>query len=533
MLTTTIFLPSVLFQVNNIEFIFNLLYISNYNYIFYKFLELAPEALFLSIIILKLITLLFNRINHELNQWYWSLFGISVVYIVKFLLLGCCYNAVFFIFDFSMLNTFFITSSKFIILFFFISYIALIKTNLRLAKKKLIVELPWLLALATYFIFILLSSFDLFISYLSIEGLSFILYILASSINNSFISKEAAFKYLAVGSISSGFLLIGLSWIYSILGSLNFNKLQYYLLLSQNSEIIEIQLKLAIFLVLFAFLFKLGAFPCYIWVSDVYTGIWTPITFYFATVVKLGLALFLTRFLYTTCFGLSYFWSKLFLISGVGSILIGALGALFQTELKRFIAYASINQIGFFLLSLTSRTVFGLKAGLLYLMIYIIMNIIFFGILLNGFNFITGRNLRYFTDLNGIVDNYPIIALFLVIVLFSMAGIPPLAGFFTKMYIFCAIVSTQIINYNLIYLLVLTIISSFYYINIVRQVFFEVPQTWNIFFIHNNFNINFFLGFLVLVISGWLLLFNNLSYIFEMFSLNCAAPLLLSSIVVF
>jgi len=114
---------------------------------------------------------------------------------------------------------------------------------------------------------------------------------------------------------------------------------------------------------------------------------------------------------------------------------------LFQSEIKRFIAYASINQIGFFLLSLVSKSIFGVKAALLYLVVYIIMNFLFFGIILNGFNIITGRNILYFSDLNSLVDFAPFSGVILVLTLFSMAGIPPLAGFFTKTYIFCSFVN--------------------------------------------------------------------------------------------
>jgi len=165
------------------------------------------------------------------------------------------------------------------------------------------------------------------------------------------------------------------------------------------------------------------------------------------------------------------------LISAVGSIFIGAVGALFQVEIKRFIAYASINQIGFFLLSLTSKTIFGIKAALLYLMVYIIMNFLFFGVILNGFNLVTGRNILYFNDLNSLVDFAPFPGFLLVMTLFSMAGVPPLAGFFTKVYIFCSFINYQSLNYHLFFILFLTIISAFYYINIIRQIFFETSKT--------------------------------------------------------
>jgi NADH-quinone oxidoreductase subunit N len=167
--------------------------------------------------------------------------------------------------------------------------------------------------------------------------------------------------------------------------------------------------------------------------------------------------------------------------SAIGSLTIGALGALYQNELKKFIAYASINQIGFLFLSISNGSFFGFKAAITYLIIYTIMNFIFFGILINTINLITGRNLIYFSDLNGISNYNIFISNILNITIFSMAGIPPLAGFFTKFYVFCSIVQTSNFTYinsnsmyiNLIYALILTILSSFYYVNILKQIFFE------------------------------------------------------------
>jgi NADH-quinone oxidoreductase subunit N len=165
----------------------------------------------------------------------------------------------------------------------------------------------------------------------------------------------------------------------------------------------------------------------------------------------------------------------------VGSLIIGSFGALYQNELKKFIAYASINQIGFLFLSISNCSFFGLKAAVTYLIIYTIMNFIFFGILTNTVNLVTGRNLIYFSDLNGISNYNIFISNILSITIFSMAGIPPLAGFFTKFYVFCSIIQasnyvymeSKTSYYTLMYGLVLTILSSFYYINILKQLFFE------------------------------------------------------------
>ena len=238
------------------------------------------------------------------------------------------------------------------------------------------------------------------------------------------------------------------------------------------------------------------------------------------------------RFLYTICFNLNEIWSKIILISAFGSILIGALGALFQSEIKRFIAYASINQIGFFLLSLVSKSIFGVKAALLYLVVYIIMNFLFFGIILNGFNIITGRNILYFSDLNSLVDFAPFSGVILVLTLFSMAGIPPLAGFFTKTYIFCSFVNYYCWNYHFVAILLLTIISAFYYINIIRQIFFETSKIWSIFFLVSNSYNYFLFMFWINIILFWLFFFNDISYIFELLALNCVSPLLISNLIV-
>lgn len=176
------------------------------------------------------------------------------------------------------------------------------------------------------------------------------------------------------------------------------------------------------------------------------------------------------------------------LFSSIGSILTGALGAIYQINIKKFIAYASLNQTGFILLGLTTGNVYGLKASMIFLLIYCIMNIIFFCIILNTINLVTGKNVYYFNDITGITYYNPICSLIFISCVFSMAGIPPFAGFFSKFYIFFAFTKTNYFilnNYNvyssLFFILVLSLLSSYYYINIIKQLFFEKNNLNNFF----------------------------------------------------
>lgn len=174
---------------------------------------------------------------------------------------------------------------------------------------------------------------------------------------------------------------------------------------------------------------------------------------------------------------------------GIGSLFIGAFGALAQKDIKRFLAYASISQIGVFLLGVSTHSFFGLKASFLHLIIYIISSVVFFGLIINTTSLVTGRHLYYISDFAGLSLYNKHLSTALLISLFSMAGVPPLSGFFTKMLIFCNLSQVDFFSMDIlqssvlsiISILILSLLTTFYYIEVIKQIFFEIPKA-NAFF---------------------------------------------------
>lgn len=294
------------------------------------------------------------------------------------------------------------------------------------------VDFPMLIGFAVFFLLLLNSSYDFFGVYLSLEGLSLTLYVLAISLIQSTVSIEATTKYFSLGALSTGILLWGLSILYNQIGCLDFLEIQLFLVNSIKifDELAEI--KFAFSLLLVSFFFKAGSFPMHIWVADVYEGIWTPMTAFFAIVVKVGIFLFLIRILFNTSFGILYFFQPVLIFMAVGSVTIGSLGALKQVKIKRFLAYASINQVGFLILALSCCNLLGLLAILLYLSIYSTMSVILFTVIINSYHILTEKNITYLSDFYDFSKFNKKSSNHLILVILSMAGLPPTGGFIGK-----------------------------------------------------------------------------------------------------
>jgi NADH-quinone oxidoreductase subunit N len=336
-------------------------------------------------------------------------------------------------------------------------------------KEINLVEFPLIIGFALFFMFLLISSFNLFGAYVSLEGITFSLYILAGMNYNSQNSLEAGMKYFCLGALSSGFLLFGIALTFIMTKTLDFGELRF---LFEGIEELPLLLSFALIFIFFGFWFKLSIFPCHAWTPDVYEGVLTPVTFFFATVVKLSVFAFFARVLFFLLGskGFLFFWQPFFLFVAVGSIVFGALGALLQTKIKRFIGYTAINQMGYLLIGVSSGDFFGLQASFLYLFFYLIMGISFFSVLL----YITdsnGKEILFINQLHHFGVQHRNLSIILALVLFSMAGIPPLAGFFGKFFLFFSAFKAG--NHSIVFLgLVMNVISAFYYLRIIKCLFF-------------------------------------------------------------
>jgi NADH-quinone oxidoreductase subunit N len=343
-----------------------------------------------------------------------------------------------------------------------------------------LIELPLLICFSLFFMLLLVSSFNIFGAYIAIEGLTFSLYILAGMNYKSQNCLEAGMKYFCLGTLASGFFLFGIALVFITTKTLDFSELRF---IFNSVEHIPLLVVFALIFIIFGVWFKLSIFPCHIWTPDVYEGVLMPVTLFFSTLVKLSVFAFLVRVLFFLLGAKVFicFWRPVFFVGAVSSILFGGLGALRQTKIKRFIGYTSINQMGYLLIGISSGDFFGLQASFLFLFFYIITGFIFFAILLHISNFTSGKEILFINQLRRFGQEHRHLASVLALVLFSMAGIPPLIGFFGKFFLFFSAFKAG--NFILIiFASGMNIVSAFYYLRIVKCMFFERVESEQYFF---------------------------------------------------
>ena len=326
-------------------------------------------------------------------------------------------------------------------------------------------EYPILIIFSTLGMMIMISSNNFLLLYLGLEIQSLSLYVVSSFRRDNYKSTEAGLKYFILGSLSSGLMLFGISLIYGSTGSINFEIISSMI----NYEGFFPGIIAGLVFLICGFAFKASAVPFHMWTPDVYEGSPTPVTAFFATVPKLAAVGVLLRVLFD-CFGqIVESWQQVIIIISVLSMFLGSVAAIGQNNIKRLMAYSSIGHIGFVLMGVASGTDKGVSAVLIYMVLYIIMNIGVFVFILN-----MERNGVAVTTINSL-NMYNNVSksqtLFLTILLFSLAGIPPLAGFFGKFFIFNAA-----INAGLSWLAVMggiaSVIAAFYYLRIVYLMYF-------------------------------------------------------------
>ena len=348
----------------------------------------------------------------------------------------------------------------------------LIQKKYLIEQKINFYELNILILISLLGLMILVSSNHFITLYLAIELQSLSFYILTASQKKSILSIEAALKYFILGSIASGFILYGASVIYGLIGSLNFNTI--FLIISNINFLNNIDFLLGFIygfsFILVGILFKIGAAPFHFWLPDVYEGAPNNITAFFAIVPKISFIGILIRFSFDTFHNFSYFFEIFFYVVSILSMLIGSLGALQQKKIKRLLAYSSISHVGFILIGFTSNLMNNIPNILLYIIIYIIMNI---NLWISYLSLkINHKPVKYLTDLSNLFLNNKLLSIIMILNVFSLAGIPPLAGFFSKLFIFFTAIKAS--YFSLVFFaLIISIISSFYYLKLIKIIFFE------------------------------------------------------------
>jgi NADH-quinone oxidoreductase subunit N len=329
------------------------------------------------------------------------------------------------------------------------------------------IEYPVIILASTIGMMLMISSYDLIIFYLGLELQSLCLYILASFNRNNEKSTEAGLKYFVLSALASGILLYGSSLIYGFTGSTNFE------IISNNIHEASPTAVFGIVFIIVGLAFKVSAVPFHMWTPDVYEGAPTSVTSFFALVPKIAAIAVFIRFLYVPFINAINHWQTIIIFLSIASMLLGAFAAIGQHNIKRLMAYSSIGHIGYVLAGLATASNEGIQSAILYLSIYLIMNLGAFGcILMMKRNNIYYENIK---DLSGLSKNHPTLAFAFLIILFSLAGIPPLAGFFAKFYIFMSVIENNMYILAIIGLLT-TVVSSFYYLRIIKVIYFDKPQ---------------------------------------------------------
>ena len=328
------------------------------------------------------------------------------------------------------------------------------------------IEYPIIILASTLGMILMISSYDLIVFYLGLELQSLCLYILASFKRDDERSTEAGLKYFVLSALASGLLLYGCSLIYGFTGSTNFE------IISENLSEGNTGAVFGMVFIIVGLAFKVSAVPFHMWTPDVYEGSPTSVTSFFALVPKIAALTVFIRFMYVPFINVISHWQTIIIFLSIASMILGAVAAIGQSNIKRLMAYSSIGHMGYVLAGLAPGTNAGIHSTIIYLTIYLVMNLGAFGCIF----MMKRENVFYekINDLSGLSKNHPMLALGFLIILFSLAGMPPLAGFFAKFYIFMAVIEAKMYTLAIIGL-VTTVVSAFYYLRIIKVIYFDEP----------------------------------------------------------
>ena len=355
---------------------------------------------------------------------------------------------------------------KVITLLFCIFVFLLSKDYMKINKIDYM-EYPILILASVLGMMLMISSYDLIIFYLSLELQSICLYVLASIKKNDEKSSEAGLKYFVLSALASGILLYGCSLIYGFTGSTNFE------VISENISTTNTGATFGIVFIIVGLAFKISAVPFHMWTPDVYEGSPTSVTIFFALIPKIAALTVFIRFIHVPFVNIIDQWQTIIIFLAILSMVLGSVAATGQTTIQRLMAYSSIGHLGYILAGLSTGSISGIHSSIIYLCIYLIMNLGAFACIL----MMKRENIFYenINDLSGLSKDHPVLSLSFILILFSLAGIPPLAGFFAKFYIFMSVIEAKMYPLAIIGLLT-TVISAFYYLRLVKIIYFDKPK---------------------------------------------------------
>lgn len=428
-----------------------------------------PEIFLLSAIVVILLLDLFLTKGFRQVTYYLTMLSLSIAAILAFNLIGqpevVIFSGAFVLDDFASILKVFMLIATMIVLVYSRHY---------LRQHELFHGMYFVLVLlAVLGMMVMVSGGSLLSLYLGLEILSLSLYTLIAIARERALAIEAALKYFVLGAIASGLLLYGMSMIYGISASIDIINIATFAATADLSgrEILVLNFGL-VFLVI-GIAFKLGAVPFHMWVPDVYQGAPTSVTLFLSTVPKIAAVALLVRLLIDGLGAMQAYWADLFMILAILSIAIGSVVALLQTNIKRLLAYSTISHIGFILLGFMTGVITGYAAAVFYVLAYVLMSLAAFGviILLNK----KGFEAELISDYKGLSKHSPWFALMMLIVMLSMAGVPPFIGFYAKFFILQQVILTEHLIIAII-AVIFAVISSYYYLQIIKFMYFDKPD---------------------------------------------------------
>ena len=329
-------------------------------------------------------------------------------------------------------------------------------------------EYPVLIMLATLGMLLMISASDMLAVYLGLELQSLALYVVAAFNRDSVRSTEAGLKYFVLGALSSGMLLYGISLVYGYTGNTGFEAIAAALTGGER----QLGLVFGLVFVLAGLAFKISAVPFHMWTPDVYEGAPTPVTAFFAAAPKMAAMALLVRVTMDAFAPIAADWQQIVVFISIASMLLGAFAAIGQKNIKRLMAYSSIGHVGFALVGLAANSQAGVRGVAIYMLIYLVMT-------LGTFAFILAMrrkdgNVEQIDDLAGLSSTNPMMATILTVLMFSLAGIPPLAGFWAKWYVFLAAIEANLFALAVIGVLA-SVVGAYYYLRIIKIMWFDEP----------------------------------------------------------
>ncbi|ANH03829.1 MULTISPECIES: NADH-quinone oxidoreductase subunit NuoN [Shinella] len=330
-------------------------------------------------------------------------------------------------------------------------------------------EFPVLIVLSTLGMLLMISANSLLSLYLALELQSLALYVVAAINRESLRSTEAGLKYFVLGALSSGMLLYGMSLVYGFTGHIGFQEIAAAL----TAEGRSLGLVFGLVFILAGLAFKISAVPFHMWTPDVYEGAPTPVTAFFAAAPKVAAMAMLVRIVIDAFEPVVADWQQVIVFISIASMLLGAFAAIGQRNIKRLMAYSSIGHMGYALVGLAAGSMAGVRGVALYMLIYMVMTLGTFAIIL-AMRRKEGGNVEDINDLAGLSSTNPFMATVLTILMFSLAGIPPMAGFFAKYFVFMAAIEAHLYALAIIGVLA-SVVGAYYYLRIIKVMWFDEP----------------------------------------------------------